>query len=119
MHLVHPLREVRAALQRSIHLSRAHGLVLRQVLGVLPLEELDAILGDRLTAEVAVSRRLLVFRLTQSQGLSDGYQAGSRIRSSAPCRAPPKSAQVNFRIGISDISYRSLIMMAFLEPLPW
>ena len=91
MHLVHPLREVRAALQRSIHLSRAHGLVLRQVLGVLPLEELDAILGDRLTAEVAVSRRLLVFRLTQSQGLSDGTRPAVEFDLQHLVGLPPKA----------------------------
>merc|ERR1719433_261825 len=49
-----------------------HRLELGQVLGVLPLEELDAILGDRLAPEVAIGRRLLVLRLTESQRLSDG-----------------------------------------------
>ena len=79
MRLVHPLREVCTALQRSIHLGRVHGRVLRQVLGVLPLEELDAILGDGLAAEVAVSRRLLVLWLTQSQGLSNGTRAAVEL----------------------------------------
>ena len=79
MHLVHPLREVRAALQGSIHLRRAHGLVLGQILRVLPLEELDAILGDGLAAKVAVGSCLLVLGLTQSQGLRDGTRAAIEL----------------------------------------
>mmetsp|Transcript_49657 Transcript_49657/g.103295 ORF Transcript_49657/g.103295 Transcript_49657/m.103295 type:complete len:433 (+) Transcript_49657:194-1492(+) len=79
MHLVHPLREVRAALQGSIHLSRAHGLVLAQILRVLPLEELDAILGDGLAAKVAVGGSVLVLRLTQSQGLCNGSRSAIKL----------------------------------------
>merc|ERR1719343_1950133 len=66
--LVHPLGQVVASLQRCGDLLRVHLGVLREVLGVLPLEELDASLGVRLTAEVAIRRRLLVLRLAQRQG---------------------------------------------------
>ena len=78
-HLVHPLCQVGAALQCSIHLLGAHGLVLRQVLGVLPLKEFDASLRAGLAAEVAVSRRLLVLGLTQSQGLGDCTRAAVEL----------------------------------------
>ena len=49
-----------------------HGLVHRKILGVLPLKELEAILGVRRTTEVAEGRRLLVLGLTQLQGLGHG-----------------------------------------------
>merc|ERR1719410_2937787 len=69
---VDPLGQIVAALQLRGDLRWCHRLELGQVLGVLPLEELDAILGDRLAPEVAVGRCLLVLRLTESQRLSDG-----------------------------------------------
>merc|ERR1711972_1168339 len=49
---VNPLCQVVAALERRRHLLGRHALVLGHVLGVLPLEELDAVLGVWLTAKV-------------------------------------------------------------------
>merc|ERR1719410_131846 len=69
---VDPLGQIVAALQLRGDLRWCHRLELGQVLGVLPLEELDAILGDGLAPEVAIGRRLLVLWLTESQRLSDG-----------------------------------------------
>merc|ERR1712050_541214 len=69
---VDPLGQVVAGLERRRHLLRAHALVLGEVLGVLPLEELDAVLRVCLTTEVAVRRSLLVLGLAQRQGLRDG-----------------------------------------------
>merc|ERR1719491_410624 len=45
---------------------------LGQILGILPLEELDSILCVRLATEVAVGRRLLVLGFTECQRLRDG-----------------------------------------------
>merc|ERR1712194_580073 len=64
---IHPLREVVACLQLSLNLIRVHALVLRQILGVLPLEELHAILCIRLTPKVAIGSSLLIFGLAQRQ----------------------------------------------------
>merc|ERR1711997_1025761 len=66
---IDPLCEVIAAFQFSRDLRRCHGRILRQILGVLPLEKLDSVLGVCLAAEVAVGSGLLVLRFTQSQGL--------------------------------------------------
>merc|ERR1712176_374592 len=63
---IHPLCEVVAGLQLSCNLLRAHAFVLGQVLGVLPLEKLQAILSIRFTPEVAIGSSLLVFGLAQS-----------------------------------------------------
>merc|ERR1719188_1846367 len=64
---VHPLREVIARLQCRRNLVGVHGDVLRQVLRILPLEELDAILRVRLTPEVAIRRSFLVLGLTERE----------------------------------------------------
>merc|ERR1719215_927493 len=72
MGLVHPLRQVVAPLKLSGHLCRSHGLVLGQILGILPLEVLPALLGVGLPAEVAISCGLLVLWLAKRQGLRDG-----------------------------------------------
>merc|ERR1712019_65429 len=64
---INPLLQEIAGLERSTHLSGIHGSILGHVLGVLPLEELDAILGVRLTAEVAVCGSLLVLGLAKGQ----------------------------------------------------
>merc|ERR1719188_355616 len=74
---IDPFGQVVAGLQSCSDLRWRHALVLRQVLGVLPLEELDTIHGARLPAEVAVGRRLLVLGLAQCQGLSNG--AGTAV----------------------------------------
>merc|ERR1711988_935277 len=70
--LVHPLGEEIAALESCRDLLAVHGRVLLQVLGILPLKELDAVLGLWLAAEVAVCCSLLILRLTQCQRLSNG-----------------------------------------------
>jgi len=64
---VNPLREVVAGLQLRLNLGRIHGLVLGQVLGILPLEELDAIFCFWLASKVAVSSSLLVLWLSQRE----------------------------------------------------
>merc|ERR1719291_797660 len=64
---IHPLGQVIAGLQRGGNLVGGHLPVLRDVLGVLPLEEFHAVLGDRLAPEVAVRRRLLILRLAQRE----------------------------------------------------
>merc|ERR1712099_189318 len=69
--LVHPLGEVIASLQFSSDLCGIHRLVLGQVLGILPLEELDPILGVGFPAKVAISCRLLVLGFPQRQRLSN------------------------------------------------
>merc|ERR1719223_2668049 len=63
---IHPLCEVVAGLQLSCNLLRAHALVLGQILGILPLEKLEAILCIRLTPKVAIGSCLLVLGLAQS-----------------------------------------------------
>merc|ERR1712099_154996 len=68
---VHPFCEVVAGLQCTIHLCRSHALVLRQIFGVLPLEEFDPVLGHGLTSKMAISRRLLVLGLPKSQRHGD------------------------------------------------
>merc|ERR1711918_215064 len=60
---VHPLCEVVAGLQLGINLRGVHALVLGKILGILPLEELFAILGHWLTSKMAVGGRLLVLWL--------------------------------------------------------
>merc|ERR1740123_2129801 len=75
MSLINPLRQVVAALQLSSHLCRSHGLVLGQILGILPLEVLPAVLGVGLPAEVAICCGLLVLWLTKRQRLCDGTRA--------------------------------------------
>merc|ERR1719491_675254 len=67
--LVHPLGEVVASLQFSSDLCAIHRLVLSQVLGILPLEELNPFLGVWFPAEVAVGCCLLVLWLPERQGL--------------------------------------------------
>merc|ERR1711884_169275 len=69
---INPLGEIIAALQLRSHLCWRHGCKFGQVLGILPLEELDSILRVGLATEVTVCRRLLVLRLTESQRLRDG-----------------------------------------------
>merc|ERR1712078_297737 len=64
---VHPLLKEVALLQLRIHAGRRHGRVLGEVLGILPLEELHAVLRVRLAAEVAIRGRNLVFRLTTAE----------------------------------------------------
>merc|ERR1712048_809364 len=64
---INPLLQEIAGLERSTHLSGVHGSIFGHVLGILPLEELDAILGVRLTAEVAVCGSLLVLGLAKGQ----------------------------------------------------
>merc|ERR1712137_1538714 len=72
---IHPLGQVVARLECRFDLCRIHLSVLGNVLGILPLEELDSILGDSLAPEVAVGRSLLVLGLAESQGQSDGARA--------------------------------------------
>merc|ERR1719499_77797 len=69
---IDPLGKVIAAFQLCCDLSRSHGLELRQILGVLPLEELDSLLRVRLTPEVAISGGLLVLRLAERERLRNG-----------------------------------------------
>merc|ERR1719316_247631 len=69
---VHPLCEVVAGLQRSINLLCVHRFVLGEVLGVLPLEEFDAILRHCLASEVAVGSTLLILGLSKCKRNSDG-----------------------------------------------
>merc|ERR1711959_839666 len=72
---IHPLGEVVAGLELCVNLCRAHALVFGEVLRILPLEEFDAILGDCLAAEMAISSGLLVLGLAKRQGLSDRTRA--------------------------------------------
>merc|ERR1711870_80049 len=76
---IHPLRQVVAALECCGDLGRGHALVRGEVLGVLPLEELDSVLGVRLTPEVAICRRLLVLGLAERQRLRDGTRAAIEL----------------------------------------
>merc|ERR1719263_1143972 len=76
---VNPLREEVAALEGRGDLLRVHALVLGKVLGVLPLEELLAILGVGRAAEVAVRGGLLVLGLAELEGLGDGTGAGVEL----------------------------------------
>merc|ERR1711907_643401 len=69
---VNPLGKVVAGLELSTDLLRVHALVLGQVLGVLPLEELLAILCVRLATKVAIGSGFLVLGLPQSKGQSNG-----------------------------------------------
>merc|ERR1711939_1063824 len=69
---VNPLLQVVACLECGSHLCAVHGGILLHVLGVLPLKELDAVLGVRSTAEVAVGGGLLVLWLTEDQGHGNG-----------------------------------------------
>merc|ERR1712187_622785 len=78
------LLQVVAALERSCHLSGIHGGILGHVLGVLPLEELDAILGVWCTAEVAVCCCLLVLGLAQGQLHCNGTGAGIALNLQHP-----------------------------------
>merc|ERR1711972_378753 len=57
---IHPLGQVVAGFQRRTDLCRRHDGVPGQVLGILPLEKFDAVLGVRLASEMAVGRGLLV-----------------------------------------------------------
>mmetsp|Transcript_69582 Transcript_69582/g.161217 ORF Transcript_69582/g.161217 Transcript_69582/m.161217 type:complete len:213 (-) Transcript_69582:91-729(-) len=72
---VHPFGQIVAALQLCSDLRRGHVLVLGQVLGVLPFEELDAVLGHGLTAKVAVGRSLLVLGFSQGERHGNGARA--------------------------------------------
>merc|ERR1719161_1324646 len=56
-----------------------HALVLGQIFGVLPLEELDTILGNRLTSKVTVGCSLLVLGLTESKRQSNGTWAAIKL----------------------------------------
>merc|ERR1712070_670021 len=76
---VNPLGEVVAGLELSLHLSRIHSLVLGEVLGILPLEELDAVLGLRLAAKVAVCCSLLVLWFPQCQGHSNASRTAVEV----------------------------------------
>merc|ERR1712061_420274 len=69
---VDPLREVVATRQFCGDLCWCHRLELGQILGVFPLEELDSLVGVRLTPEMAVSSGFLVLGLAESQRLGDG-----------------------------------------------
>merc|ERR1711972_497502 len=62
---IHPFSEVVAAFESCRNFCRVHLCVFGNILGVLPLEELDAILCDRLTSKVAIGCSLLVLWLTQ------------------------------------------------------
>merc|ERR1719258_426131 len=75
--LVDPLREVVRALERRLDLVGRHGGVLREVLRVLPREELHPVLLVRLAAEVAVRRRRVVLRLAEHEVAREG--AGARV----------------------------------------
>merc|ERR1719401_2696675 len=72
---IHPLCQVPAALQLSRDLLRCHALVLGEVLGVLPLEELNSVLRVGLAAEVAISGGLLVLGFAEGQGLRNGTRS--------------------------------------------
>merc|ERR1719345_395093 len=65
---IHPLRQVIAALKCSGNLRRIHALELRKILGILPLEKLDAVLSVGLPPEVAIRCRFLVLGLTERKG---------------------------------------------------
>merc|ERR1711869_187021 len=69
---VDPLREEVAGRQFRRHVGRRHRRVLTEVLGALPLEELDAVLRVRLAAEVAISGGLLVLGLAEGERLGNG-----------------------------------------------
>merc|ERR1719172_342853 len=69
---VHPLGEVVARFQCSIDLRRVHGLVLGQILGILPFEELDTILSVRLAAKVAICSSLLILGFAECKGHGNG-----------------------------------------------
>merc|ERR1719488_169626 len=77
--LVNPLLQVVACLECSSHLCTVHGGILAHVLGVLPLKELDAILGVRSTAKVAVGSGLLVLWLAEGQGHGNGSRAAVEL----------------------------------------
>merc|ERR1719326_2001466 len=76
---VNPLLQVVACLECSSHLIAVHGGILGHVLGVLPLEELDAVLGVRSTAKVAVCSGLLVLWLAECQGHGNGARAAVEL----------------------------------------
>merc|ERR1719375_2009625 len=76
---VNPLGEVVAGLQLGLDLGRVHGLVFRQVLGILPLEELDAIFRFWLASKVAVSSSLLVLWLSQCQRHSNASRTAVKV----------------------------------------
>merc|ERR1712187_1017068 len=61
---IYPFGKVITVFQCRCHLSRIHGNILGEVLGVLPLEEFLAILRIWLAPEVAIGSSLLVFWLT-------------------------------------------------------
>merc|ERR1711865_1086621 len=77
--LIHPFRQVVASFQSRSHLSGVHRGVLRQLLLVLPLEELDAIFRIWLATEVAVGCGLLVLWLAQGQGRSNGTRSAIEL----------------------------------------
>merc|ERR1712078_105821 len=62
---INPLGQVVAGLQCCPYLIRVHALVLGQVFGILPLKELDTILGNCLTSK-GTGRGLLILGLTES-----------------------------------------------------
>merc|ERR1712187_177213 len=72
---IDPFGQIVAALELRRHLRRGHALVLGEVLGILPLKELDAVLRVRLTAKVAIGGSLLVLGLTEREGLRYGARA--------------------------------------------
>merc|ERR1719158_351314 len=64
---VHPLSKIVAGLQFGRDLFGGHCLVLRQVLGVFPLEKLDSVLCNWLPPEMAVCSSLLILGLAERQ----------------------------------------------------
>merc|ERR1712118_290449 len=72
---IDPFGQVVACFQLSRNLLRGHSLILGEVLGILPLKELHAIFGDCLPTKVAIGGCVLILRLTERQGLSDGTWA--------------------------------------------
>merc|ERR1712232_395775 len=77
--LVNPLLQVVAGLQGSSDLGSVIASILGQILGVLPLEELDAILGVWLAAKVAVCSSHLVLWLTECQRNGNGTRAAVKL----------------------------------------
>merc|ERR1719199_1958445 len=82
---VDPFCEVVAGGEGSIDLGGRHALVFGQILGILPLEEFDAILRDRLPSKVAVRSGLLVLRLPKRKRDGNGSWAAVELHLDALC----------------------------------
>ena len=96
---IHPLCEIVAGLQLGLDLRTVHGLVLGQVLGILPLEELDAVLCVWLAPKVAIGGSLLVFGLTQGKRKGNGTWAAIKGQLDNICDVV--SAQVTLLSAVS------------------